>query len=57
MKIKCLNDIFVGVGRFCRKNSSKLLTGATIAGIVTTAVVSTRQGSILEKKRAEAEAL
>jgi regulator of RNase E activity RraB len=56
MKIKCLNDIFVGLGKFCRKNSSKLLTGATIAGIVTTAVVSTRQGSKLEQKRAEAEA-
>jgi len=56
MKVKCLNDIFVGLGKFCRKNSSLLLTGATVIGVVTTAVVSTRQGSTLEKKRAEAEA-
>ena len=56
MKVKCLNDIFVGFGRFCRKNSSLLLTGATVLGVVATAVVSTRQGSTLEKKRAEAEA-
>ena len=55
MKFKCVSDMFTDLGRFCRKNSSLLLTIATAVGIVGTAVVSTNQGSILAEKKAEAK--
>ena len=55
-KMKSLNDILTGLGRFCRKNSSTLLAIGSGIGVIATAVVSINQGSILEHKKAEAEA-
>lgn len=54
--MKSVSDMLTGIGRFCRKNSSTLLAIGSGIGVIATAVVSINQGSILEHKKAEAEA-
>ena len=54
--MKPLNEVCIKLGKFLRKHSSLILTIGASAGVIGTAIVSTRQGSILEQKRTEAEA-
>lgn len=54
--MKTWNETCLAIGKFIRKHSSLILTIGASAGVIGTAIVSTRQGSILEQKRTEAEA-
>lgn len=54
--MKPLNEACIKLGKFIRKHSSLILTIGASAGVIGTAIVSTRQGSILEQRKMEAEA-